>query len=484
MSAKQKKQSSHKKNNESGSDLKRLFKVLGLSLLIVFLLAAAVTFISRFTGLDLFSSKDTSSDIPDGVIYQVDSDNVKSIALYESGVVMLTNSAVQYIDSSGREIDTNKHTFASPEMQVNGKTVFVYDKGGSGYRVEKNASVYSEQTASGAITCGAIGKKDNYAFSLDNHEGYQSHIFVYSFRGEKQFEWGSSSDYCFRMALSDSGNKLAVAVIGVENAEYYSKVMVFNFNSGQPAYTVDFAGKTVFDIDFIAGRKIAVYTDSGVYLIDNDGGYQCIQEYSSTEVMQAFVSANGLSCTAIAPYGNEQAPVIAVFDQRHEQLYAHQYDELISGVVSGGSYVGVVLFDRVQILNSDDKVLGDILPGEACERCVIVNHSLFILTGTGLHRYSIYSDTEKAVTMARETTTAAPETTSEPTTVVEEVEPTDDIGPSETEQAEEIEPVSEEEVEPPEEDEEAEQEQEGATEPEEEEPDTLSDEDPEEPLFG
>lgn len=480
MNAKQKTQSSHKKSNESGSDLKRLFKVLGLSLLIVFLLAAAVTFISRYTGLDLFSEKDTASDIPDGVIYQVDSDNVKEIAPYENGVVMLTNSAVQYIDRSGREIDTNKHTFASPEMQVNGKTVFVYDKGGSGYRVEKNASVYAEQTASGVITCGAIGKKDNYAFSLDNHEGYQSHIFVYSFRGQKQFEWGSSSDYCFRMALSDSGNKLAVAVIGVENAEYYSKVMVFNFNSGQPAYTVDFADKTVFDIDFITGKKIAVYTDGGVYLIENDGGYQCIQEYSATEIMQAFVSANGLSCTAIAPYGNEQAPVITVFDQRHKLLYAHQYNELISGVVSGGSYVGVVMFDRVQILNSDEKVLGDILPGEACERCVIVNHSLFILTGTGLHRYSIYSDTEKAVTMARETTTAAPETTTEPTTVIEEDEPTGETDASETEPTEETEPVIDEETESPEEETEEEEE----TEPVDEEPDTLSDEDEEGPLFG
>ena len=482
MSVKQKTQSPHKKINQSVSDLKRLFKVLGLSLLIVFLLAAAVTFISRYTGFNLFSAKDTASDIPDGVIYQVDSDNVKEIAPYENGVVMLTNSAVKYIDRSGREIDTNKHTFASPEMQVNGKTVFVYDKGGSGYRVEKNASVYSEQTTSGAITCGVIGKKDNYAFSLDNHEGYQSHIFVYSFRGQKQFEWGSSSDYCFRMALSDSGNKLAVAVIGVENAEYYSKVMVFNFNSGQPAYTVDFADKTVFDIDFITGRKIAVYTDGGVYLIENDGEYQCIQEYSTTEIMQAFVSTNGLSCTAIAPYGNEQSPVITVFDQRHKLLYSHQYNELISGIVSGGSYVGVVMFDRVQILNSDDKVLGDVLPGEACERCVIVNHSLFILTGTGLHRYSIYSDTEKAVTMARETTTAAPETTTEPTTIINEDEPTDETDVSETEQTDEVEPVIDEDAEPPEEEEDPVEEDD--TEQDYDEPDTLSDEDEEGPLFG
>ncbi len=388
------------KNETTGKDIKRLFKVLGLSLLIVLVLLALVSFLSNYTNLDLFGKKEESAAVPDGVIYRIDADNVRSMQPYQNGVVLLTNAAVQYLDASGREVSSNSHIYATPEMQICDKTVFLYDKGGTACRIEKNASVYREMTLPGTITCGAVGKRNNYAYSLDNHDGYQSHIFVYSAKGEKQFEWGSASDYCFRLALSDAGNKLAVCVVGVENAEYYSKVLLFTFNSGQPAYTVDFPGKTVFDLDFISGKKIAVYTDAGVYFVDADGQITARQEYAANEIEHSCVNNHGLSCTAVIPYGNEQTPLITVFDGAHKVLYTHQYNTLISGVVCSGSHVGVVMYDKVQILNRAGKVVGDILPGEACERYVIVNNNLYIVSGTGLHRYNIHFDTEKTETTA------------------------------------------------------------------------------------
>ena len=398
---------------QNGADVKRLFKVLGLSLLIVFLLIAVVSFIFKDTPWNLLK-KNKTADTTAGIISRIDADSVKAIHPYENGVVMLTNSALQYLDSTGRLIESNKHLFASPEMQVFDKTVFLYDKGGTGCRIEKNASVYREITADGAIMCGTIGKKGNYAFSLDNHGGYQSHIFVYSFNGDKLFEWGSASDYCFRMTLSDTGNRLAVCVIGVQNAEYYSRVMLFSFNSGQPVYTVDFPGKTVFDLDFIAGKRIAVYTDSGVYEIDTDGRYSALQEYSTAEIAHSCVNSRGLSTTAIIPYGNEQAPLVTVFDENHKQIFTQQYNTLISGVVCSDDYVGVVMFDRVQILNKTGKVLGDIVPGETCERYVIVNNHLFVLTGTGLHRFNIHFDTEKAESASSSTPKVSREETAAP----------------------------------------------------------------------
>ena len=393
-----KKNRKNKKNNvkTNASDIKRLFKVLGLSLLIVFLFVAFVSFLTNDTSWNVFGKKKTQVDLPDGVISKIDADSVKSIRPYENGVVILTNSAVQYLDASGREIESNKHIYATPEMQTVSKNVFIYDKGGTACRIEKNTSVYREMTAQGTILCGAVGKKGNYAYSLDNHDGYQSHIFVYSFDGVKQFEWGSASDYCFRMALSDNGNRIAVCVVGVQNAEYYSKVMLFSFNSGQPLYTVDFTGKTVFDIDFVSGKTLAAYTDGGVYIIESDGQYSSVQQYTSSEISHSYVNPNGLSATAVIPYGNEQTPLISVFDANHRQMYTHQYNTLVSDVVCSDSHVGVVMYDKVEILNKSGKVIGDIFPGETCERCVIVSSNLFIITGTGLHRYNIHFDSDKA----------------------------------------------------------------------------------------
>ena len=75
------------------------------------------------------------------------------------------------------------------------------------------------------------------------------------------------------------------------------------------------------------------------------------------------------------------------------------------------------MFDRVQILNRSGKVLGEIRPGETCERSVIVNNHLFIVTGTGIHRYNIHFDAEKIESVS----TFVPSATGEPeTTAVDE----------------------------------------------------------------
>ena len=471
---KEKQHKAPRNKKTTASDIKRLFKVLGLSLIIVLLLIAIVSFISNETDWHIFGENRDQSDTSDGVISYIDVDSVKMIDQYENGVVMLTNSAVQYLDAFGREIETNKHAYATPEMQINDKAVFVYDKGGTGCRIEKNASVYQELTAPGAIICGAIGKRGNYAYSLDNHDGYQSHIFVYSSGGKKQFEWGSASDYCLKMALSDSGNRLAVCVVGVQNAEYYSKVLLFSFSSGQPVYTVEFPGITVFGLDFISGKHLAVYSDSGVYTIDSAGVCVLEQEYAPSEIARSCVTLHGLSATVVFPYGNEQTPLVTVFDANHKTLYSHQYNTLVSGVVSSGSYVGVVMYDKVQILNRTGRVVGDIDPGETCERFVIVNSNLFILTGTGLHRYSIRFDSEKT----EESTLNTPRT---------EPKPTQAPVPSDLEETDGTEKTPEEPLTEPEQSEEAEQETVSETEPDitlEEETDIETGEETEELLFG
>ena len=219
MSGTKKKNSKRRKSKrQKRSDVKRLFTVLGCAVLIVTVLIALVWFLSRFFHLDLFNGKEDAGARV-GVIYQINSDNVRSMEAYAGGVAVLTNSSLKYLDSSGHELESNKHAFSSPEMKVNNKNVFVFDKGGVGYRLEKNTSVFSEESAPGQILCGAVGRRGNYALSVNNDGGFQSHIFVYSSKGKKQFEWGSASDYCSALALSDSGGRVAVAGLGAENAD-------------------------------------------------------------------------------------------------------------------------------------------------------------------------------------------------------------------------------------------------------------------------
>lgn len=411
---KKKKPERRKSKRQKRSDVKRLFTVLGCAVLIVILLIALVWFLSHFFHFGFFAGSNEEKSARVGVIYQINSDNVRHMEAYAGGVAVLTNSALKYLDSSGHELESNKHTFSSPEMKVSNKNVFLFDKGGVGYRLEKNTSIYAEQTAPGQILCGAVGKRGNYALSVDNDGGFQSHIFVYTSKGKKQFEWGSASDYCSALALSDSGGRVAVAVLGAENAEYYSKVMMFSVHSGAPAYTVDFSDETVFDLDFISSRKLAVYTDRGTYIVNQNGVCTTLQEFPSNELRFAAVNHDGLRAMVTAPFGNEQTPVVTVFSEKNRILYSRQYTGQISGVTCGESYVGVMIDGRVELINRDNVAAGTVDPGEACSDFAVVSHSLYALKSDGISRYNVLFDTQRTeaetlkVSSEKDATTAAP----------------------------------------------------------------------------
>ena len=390
-----KKKTYKKSGRQKRSDMKRLLTVLGSSVLIVLLLIALVWFVSRFFHFSLFSGKNSEKGARVGVIYQINSDNVRSMNAYAGGVAVLTNSSLKYLDSSGRELESNKHNYSAPVMKVCEKNVFLFDKGGVGYRLEKNTSVFSEESAPGPILCGTVGKKGNYAFSVNNDAGYQSHILVYSAKGKKQFEWGSASDYCCNLALSDAGGRVAVAVLGAENAEYYSKVMLFSFRSGSPVFSVDFSDETVFDLDFVSSRKLAVYTDRGVYLINQNGISTPLLEYPANELRAADVNRNGLRAVVTAPFGNDQTPIVTVFSEKNKILFSRQYDGQITGVQCGDSYAGVMVDGCIELLNRDNIAAGTVDPGEACSYFAVVNHSVYTLMSDGVCRYNVFFDTQK-----------------------------------------------------------------------------------------
>ena len=427
-SEKSKKENTNVKKNDlrlfKGSinkkDKVKLFKTIGLAVLIVILAASAAYYVSSNKGLNLFGSG-SERKINDGdLFYDVQPDNVKDIQNYDSGLAVLTNTSLEYIDSSGRVMETNKHSFANPVMNINGKTVFIYNKGGSEYRIEKSSAIYETKNVTGVITCGALGKTNNYGFSLNNDGGYQSHVFVYSANGEKQFEWGSSSDYCIDLALSDNGRKAAVSVVGAKNAEYYSKIILFDFNSGTPEYTVDFSGETVYKLDFVSSTKVGAFTDSGVYIIDRSGEITPVQEFTSSEIKHSFITEDGLRATVISLYGNEQTPLVTVLDEHNRVIFTRNYYEDITGIICGGSYICLSMGDRIEILNRDNRVLGDIDIGEQYEKAVLSNHTLYVLNATGIHTYNVFFDTHSA---SRQEKTTAKE---------KQTEKENETGPTET----------------------------------------------------
>ncbi len=376
--------------------------IIGLCALLLIAVMVISAVVSTVSGVSVAEiSKPTEKG---GVIYDVLPDSIKDIESYSSGLVMLTDTALVYLDSNGKNLSSNSHQYAQPVMAKGGSSVLLYDKGGASFRIEKNTKIYNTYTVSNPITVATVDKNGDYAYVLNEDGGFQSHLYVYSYKGKKLFEWGSSKDYCIGAALSDNGKNIALSMLGVNNGEYVSKVILFNFRNNEAAYTVEFPDTTVFKLEFISGKDVAVFTDNGIYVIDKKGEYEKKSDYSPSEIMHSSVSAKGLSAFATASHGNTKDSVLNVFDKKMNSSFLVEYKSEILGVRASDKFVSVILGDRLETYNKAGEKTGNIVIDEKCVDAAFSGRTLFVFTISGIYNFDAYGEYDLTLVKTEEET--------------------------------------------------------------------------------
>ena len=364
-------------------------RIIGFCVITLILVMAIAAVVSMLSGEKLTNIGKTQSGI---VVYDSLPDSIRNIEGFSSGLVMLTDTAVDYLDSDGIRIASNSHLYSQPVMLNNGSTVFVYDKGGSAYRIEKKTSVYNNYDVNGTILTAALGKKGNYAYVLNENGGYQSRLVVYSSRGNKQFEWGSKADYCVSLALADNGNSVAIALVSVENGIYLSKLHFFNFNSDEAKYTVILEDCTIFDIEYLNSKELVVWTDTGIIKIDKNGNTSVISEFLPTELRHSDALSGGLKLLALARHGNDNNSKVVVFNKKYKELFSEEFSDVVSGVNSDKKYFAVVFENSVKIFDSKNNLISTFIIGERCIDTAISGSHFYVHTVSGVYVIDIGSD--------------------------------------------------------------------------------------------
>lgn len=377
-------------NNDTGNkkiagERVSVLRIVGFTALALILILAIAFVVSDVAGPGAGAKNGGASE---DLFYAVSPDNVVSMEKYDKeGLVVLTDTTVKYFDVYGNQIAGNEHTYSNPVMKAAGKNILLFDRGSYSLRVEKNGSDFSEHTFDSVVTCGDVCKKGNYAYVLNADGGYQSHLYVYNYRREKLFEWGCSADYIVDVALSENGRNVCAAVLGADNAECFSEIILFGVNSDEAAYNVKLPGVAVYSVVFAAPKKVAAYTDHGVYLFDQDGDYQIIQDYTSTEMKFSSALTGELGATAINQFGDEKNVLITVFSKNYKVIYNREYEQSVKFIDASHEYCAAVFSDHVEVINSENSLVGDFATEDLCFGCRVAGRNVYLLTSEGILQF-------------------------------------------------------------------------------------------------
>lgn len=314
--------------------------------------------------------------------FSISADTVVDIKAFGKGVVILTDKQTIYLDKSGG-IVKNELSYSSPAMSISDDRVLVYDRGGTDYRIENKSGIRLEGNTEGDIITGALGKKDNFAFSIRADNALSS-LVVYKASGRKMFIWNCGEAHIVAIALSDNGKRAAVGILSSLNAQILSTVKTFDFDYNDELYSQTINSEAIHNLSFNSTKMLSVCTDKTLRNINSDTN-NIVCDFSS-DGLRKFVLEKGFGhkVLMLAKYGNDSLDEVNAFGKNGKLLFNQIMSEEISWLDASARYVATTTGGRVDVFNYSGKKVGSVSCETSIRKAVLSGSRLYILTSGGV----------------------------------------------------------------------------------------------------
>jgi hypothetical protein len=384
---KKKKQSKKKSKSPFISALLKLgFLVFGI-LLIAFLVMKAfgsVTFINVTSGFGSFMEQFSPGD---GFPYKMESNSVKNVSISGSKLIILSNDSSIVFNSTAKKVFTAQHTYADPSLKVkNGRTI-VFDRGSGRFRVQTASKILFEKTMENDILNAALGKKGNCAVATKS-DSVASTLTVFDRHQQEVFVWNCSNEYISGISLSNNGKSAAVTVVGSKNAEVYSRLLIFDFDSDKPVASFDFESTTLFNVIYHSNGRITAVGDNRRVVIE---GRKKIAENLSlgTDSYTSFYEYESGKTVLVRSDFGRSINKLSVYDSKGRLMFEKDIDKVPVSIACDSSYVVVLFKNELIFLGGDGDIIKKTEVSCSDSRVVTYDGTAYIISNGLIEQYKI-----------------------------------------------------------------------------------------------
>lgn len=324
-----------------------------LVILMLVILAANVftgTTISGISGI--FSGYMEKLGSSDGYPYDIVSENTENVYPSDSNIILLTDVYARIL-SPGAKLKLNvQHNYSAPVVDANGARFIIYDRDSKNYRVVNGKTISEEMEAEGNIlTCDMAS---NGSFCVASRSLQTASTFtVYDRKFNEVFKWNSSSDHIIDVALTDNGKYVAVAALGAENGEVYSKVLIFDVKSSESLAEFKFSSTAVADLHFTSKGYLYIIGDNMFTIIDKNRKEIKSQEtFESGALKFVSVGENGETAVMFSKYGSDNTGTVKYYSYKGEETFSFDSKSSVYGVAAGKNKFAVYYGDETVIYNN------------------------------------------------------------------------------------------------------------------------------------
>ena len=205
-----------------------------------------------------------------GFPYSTGEEKISKIELIDNRLLLLSEDKCTVLDRKAGKWFENQITNPGSKVITENGRALIFSNNSTQVIMQSQTEELGKINADGQVVTAALSYNGAFATSHTGEET-QSVLTVYNNRFEKEFQWNCSNERISSIALSKNGKSVAVAAIGVKDAEIYTRIIIFNTDEKDAVRDLRFGGTLFVKMIWTNSDAIIAVGDNQTIVFDETG---------------------------------------------------------------------------------------------------------------------------------------------------------------------------------------------------------------------
>lgn len=378
-----------KKRNEI--TLKKIIKWLRIPIVIA-VVAAALFLSARLMGnvavsniTDGIRQIKTVFTKSEGYPYSLEALNYRNVVPMGGGPLVVYDDSTLVMNAAADEIFSMQLGYTDSKAVTRNGRALIYSPSSNEVILQSKTEKLGSITEQNPVTVAALAENGGFATS-HSADGNQSILSVYNNRFKKIFQWNCSQEFITDISLSSNGKKVAVAAMGVENAEIYTRILVFEVDSAEPLTDIKYSGTLFLRVIYTSSNKIIAVGDNKTVVHNKKGEVKDELVYPEDSLIAVCADDSGNTTVYYEEFGGSKTG-IARFSSSGKKTCSFVVNGLPDCVTAHSDRIAVASGNKITVYSSKGKESKTIETESPVARIFICSGTVYTVEGGSIHKY-------------------------------------------------------------------------------------------------
>lgn len=339
--------------------LKKVFKIIRIPVVILAVVAALFLSARLLGNVAVSNITDNIREVKTifsrggGYPYSLETFNYKKSFAIGNRPLILYEDSSKVLSSSAGELFDMQLEYADSKVISKNSRALIYSNSANKITLQSKTEKLGDFTEDGTVVAAALAKNGSFATSYSN-EDYQSVLSVYNSRFKKIFQWNCSQERIADISLSGNGKNVAVVAVGTENAEIYTRLLVFNVGSAEPKADIRYDGTLFLRVAYTSSNKIIAVGDNRTVVLNKKGEVLDELVYSEDSLCAVCIDDDGNTVVSFEEFGGSKTGIVR-FSSSGRKTCTFSVDGIPDCIVADGGKIAVATGTDITVYSSGGK---------------------------------------------------------------------------------------------------------------------------------